>query len=1314
VTYRNQDKLSGSGIAAYIGGEKTYCERTLRQYDWSHRTDVIEKGVVVPEDAPKWARDMNDNGDLIEFGRFLEDEEDRYIQRYHRARGEEYIEHLKTRAMTDFRVQVDIPKELNQTQASAFVKEFLKEAYADKGMMVGYAIHWDDGNPHAHIFGSTRKLSERGLGARHAAFSKYGEREGELRAMRETFAKVGNRHLEAAGYKPRLDHRSYADQGIDMVPTIHEGAAARMIAARGEDSELVKENERRRAENLMRLEQDLSPLINEIARYSSAWTEAEMKSSLFRAVGHDAEAFEKLAPKLMAHPMLEVAGKDIRGNLYYTIASNTELEGKFLKEAAALKGQVREDSVDRKTANEIVRSKYAFLLDPKSAQQLAALDKALDNQRMTVITGRAGVGKTTLFQAAAAIYEAEGFNLRGFSMAGAAADNLEAQTGISSRTLDSFNSTVKNIAELEQKAETMRSLLKPHVELGLKTDYSVRIFARSPFHFKFNRGLKIVSPIGVKWKPSIKVKPKIVREGERDLLALERQIARLKSSITFDKKTVLVVDEAGMAGNDQVLPLLKAANESGAKIIFVGDGQQFKAIAAGDSLRHLASIADSTATINVIRRQDVIWQADATLHLSEGRVRDALTLYETNGRIVGSDTVDQARNQLVDHYFGVKDREGLKASDQMILAFTNADVTALNSMIRDRMTQRGELTDPVTIRGKEFAVGDRVVFTTNRTKSDHIRDLSGQHHKVRNGTFADLASVEKDPERDTVFFRLRLAGGDEIRVDANAMAPELMHAFANTYHKSQGQTVPYTWILASELPRDDAAYVALSRQVKDAMIFWSKDRFEDLKDMVARWERPAYKALLYDFEKFRQDPVMFKTATTYVQARMEAGRLAAEITKDIQKNGGAFYSHALFPQLKQAADTRKSTAGEILQHWDRHALAITQGGLTIDRVREDAGAKQRQELPDATEATERVKQYAQLDRDSRDLLSEMRKTHPTSAIVQHPRHPEYVALKDARDQLTLEMLKAAPTHRRQAARNGVSWTAVKTQAGAYRERLAKESAMLRLKSSDAGRHELLSRYRSGRQIAQALKLQGEGRGPEYLTLLAENEKRAAFILHGWDSFEGLAAKLGLADKLLVHHAARGEIRIAIEAITKADTPVKLEMARAGLAVKLDRLAMPAEKFAAAVARDAGVDWKEFRRDHPRSKVGTVEKPSAPIARTVDIKESARGSTPPIPETLGRRSVDQIADVLMRLSPEERRSVEKAFREQISGLDSFERSRAVQQLAGRVADLRTKNQAGSKSLGLTSSLVRLAGREEGQEAEAAKLVAKMIVKAIIKI
>ena len=86
--------------------------------------------------------------------------------------------------------------------------------------------------------------------------------EEQLLKWREAWAETVNRHLEHSGHDERIDHRSFADQGKDEQPTIHEGVAARIVEKKGGISERCEINRQIREDN--RLLRELKALVSRL------------------------------------------------------------------------------------------------------------------------------------------------------------------------------------------------------------------------------------------------------------------------------------------------------------------------------------------------------------------------------------------------------------------------------------------------------------------------------------------------------------------------------------------------------------------------------------------------------------------------------------------------------------------------------------------------------------------------------------------------------------------------------------------------------------------------------------------------------------------------------------------------------------------------------------------------------------------------------------------------------------------------------------------------------------------------------------------
>ena len=75
--------------------------------------------------------------------------------------------------------------------------------------------------------------------------------EEQLCLWREAWADQINRYLEQAGKSERIDHRSFADQGRDEQPTIHEGVVARALEKNGIVSERCELNRQIKRDNAL-------------------------------------------------------------------------------------------------------------------------------------------------------------------------------------------------------------------------------------------------------------------------------------------------------------------------------------------------------------------------------------------------------------------------------------------------------------------------------------------------------------------------------------------------------------------------------------------------------------------------------------------------------------------------------------------------------------------------------------------------------------------------------------------------------------------------------------------------------------------------------------------------------------------------------------------------------------------------------------------------------------------------------------------------------------------------------------------------------
>lgn len=221
---------SAVGAAAYRSGEKLYNEYDGIEHDYTKKSGVVYSEIMLCENAPKEYQDRQTLWNAVE-----------QIEKSSKAQlAREY--------------EVALPVELSREEQIKLVRDFAKENFVDNGMCVDFSIHdKEDGNPHAHIMLTTRPIEQdNSWGVKQKKeyiLDKNGQKQYDkkkqtykcktvkttnwdskefLQRSRESWAEKVNQELEKKSLPQRIDHRSLKEQGVDRVPTIHEGGARKL------------------------------------------------------------------------------------------------------------------------------------------------------------------------------------------------------------------------------------------------------------------------------------------------------------------------------------------------------------------------------------------------------------------------------------------------------------------------------------------------------------------------------------------------------------------------------------------------------------------------------------------------------------------------------------------------------------------------------------------------------------------------------------------------------------------------------------------------------------------------------------------------------------------------------------------------------------------------------------------------------------------------------------------------------------------------------------------------------------------------------
>ena len=267
MSISNVSRAKGSSSCAslaYIAASKVYEERTHQTYSYGRKERVMKVATLLPDGAPHAYADAAQLFNAIE--------------KYEQA----------SNARTAKKIVVALPRELSLDESDEILTDFIRDNLCANGYCATYAIHNDkDGNnPHAHILVANRPLDpktgefERTKTKKVYALDAQGERiplidkktgkqkvdkrnrkqwkrvavakknlldeKDFLISLRKSWAEECNKHLSQ---EDRIDHRSNAARGIDDIPTIHEGYAARAMEARGDVSDRMEINRHIRLKN---------------------------------------------------------------------------------------------------------------------------------------------------------------------------------------------------------------------------------------------------------------------------------------------------------------------------------------------------------------------------------------------------------------------------------------------------------------------------------------------------------------------------------------------------------------------------------------------------------------------------------------------------------------------------------------------------------------------------------------------------------------------------------------------------------------------------------------------------------------------------------------------------------------------------------------------------------------------------------------------------------------------------------------------------------------------------------------------------------
>ena len=287
--------------------------------------------------------------------------------------------------------EVALPKELNRGKQIETVRDFVSKL-TEQGMCIDWALHdKGDGNPHAHIMATMRRIGPNGKCSPKSRkiydLDEKGERifqkvdktgrkqyknhkedynnwnaKERVEEWRSAWAECCNVRLAE---RERIDHRSFDRQGINQIPTVHEGFIARKLVKDGKSSERVQLNNdiQQKNKKLLQVAAALKSVDEEISRLSTLNEASKIHNEVITA-----ENMPVSEPKGRSKYYLEIDSKQLDSLKNSGIAFETKVKSFDVNSNCELL-LVAVDLADKEKALELIAPLKPKLIKRKMSEE---------------------------------------------------------------------------------------------------------------------------------------------------------------------------------------------------------------------------------------------------------------------------------------------------------------------------------------------------------------------------------------------------------------------------------------------------------------------------------------------------------------------------------------------------------------------------------------------------------------------------------------------------------------------------------------------------------------------------------------------------------------------------------------------------------------------------------------------------------------------------------------------------------------------------------------------------------------------------------
>ena len=367
--------------AAYRSGTRQHDQRIGLVADYTHRVDeVVHSDILLPAGAPEMLHDRSILWNEIELA------EDKSTRRATAQLAKDHI--------------IALPRELSLNQQVKIASDFA-HTFVDQGVGVDLNVHMhSEGNPHAHLMTTTRVIDETGIGgkARHLNGSFIGgSKLPEAQQLRHRWADFQNQWC--------------VDRDIDLLVTnndgqwqaqSHHGPKAHMV----EVDNPIPSRESVQSELAEAIQKDVEVVVDRVVKKKAVFTAHDLyrelhqhidKTDLYDSTKAVLDVYLKDAAQDDSEKNLVLLGDEVDGKKYYTTRNTLDTEMDLVRMATTLFEESRfHDRINPRTRESVISKEFDFL----SEEQSAAVDHITGSERLSVVVGFAGAGKSTMLKAA--------------------------------------------------------------------------------------------------------------------------------------------------------------------------------------------------------------------------------------------------------------------------------------------------------------------------------------------------------------------------------------------------------------------------------------------------------------------------------------------------------------------------------------------------------------------------------------------------------------------------------------------------------------------------------------------------------------------------------------------------------------------------------------------------------------------------------------------------------------------------------------------------------------------------------------------------